>query len=109
MATVMSFLFAKGITLDKQTAKGFELNLRMTAPEQTLEQAQGGIKDHAQALLEVKEWLEEESWKEAQKELRSRAAFLKQDIYTIIQAKPGSQRPLLRKLYSDLGIDGLNL
>lgn len=52
----------------------------------------------------MKELLEEDesSWREAQRALRNRSALLKQDIYTIIQGKPGSERPLLRKMYSTL-------
>ncbi|CBI31764.3 unnamed protein product, partial [Vitis vinifera] len=37
-----------------------------------------------------------------QKALRKSSSLLKQDIYTIIQSKPGSMRPQLRKLYSNL-------
>ncbi|XP_027074384.2 psbQ-like protein 3, chloroplastic [Coffea arabica] len=84
----------------QQTASGFDFG--MTAPEQTLEEAESGIKGHAQSLIQVKELLEAESWNAAQKALRKSSAYLKQDIYTIIQAKPGSERPELRKLYSDL-------
>lgn len=86
--------------LCQQTASGFDS--RMTAPEQTLEEAESGIKFHAQSLIQVKELLEAESWKAAQKALRKSSAYLKQDIYTIIQAKPGSERSELRKLYSNL-------
>lgn len=52
----------------------------------------------------MKELLEEgeSSWREAQRALRNRSALLKQDIYTIIQGKPGSERPQLRKMYSTL-------
>ncbi|XP_071916075.1 psbQ-like protein 3, chloroplastic [Coffea arabica] len=82
------------------TASGFDFG--MTAPEQTLEEAESGIKGHAQSLIQVKELLEAESWNAAQRALRKCSAYLKQDIYTIIQAKPGSERPELRKLYSDL-------
>lgn len=53
-------------------------------------------------MVQVKDLLELESWKEAQKELRKSASYLKQDIYTIIQGKPGMERPQLRNLYSKL-------
>lgn len=76
--------------------------LRMTVPDQTVEQAEGGIRDHALRLLQVKQLLEMGSWKEAQKELRKSSALLKQDMYTIIQGKPGIERPALRELYSKL-------
>ncbi|XP_059643241.1 psbQ-like protein 3, chloroplastic [Cornus florida] len=76
--------------------------LRMTVPDQSVEEAESGIRGHALSLLQVKDLLESESWKEAQKELRKSSSKLKQDIYTIIQSKPPSQRPPLRKLYSTL-------
>lgn len=78
------------------------LEFRITTPDQTLEQAESGIKGHARSLIQVKELLEEESWKAAQKALRKSSAYLKQDMYTIIQGKPGSERSELRKLYSKL-------
>ncbi|KAK9106390.1 hypothetical protein Syun_022401 [Stephania yunnanensis] len=74
----------------------------MTVPDQTLEEAESMVRGHAQELLSVRDLIEEESWREAQKELRKSSAYLKQDVYTIIQAKPGGERPLLRKLYSQL-------
>lgn len=89
-----------GAIISQQTANAFDF--RMTTPEQTLEEAENGIKGHAQSLIQVKDLLEKESWKAAQKELRKSSAYLKQDIYTIIQAKPGSDRSELRKLYSNL-------
>ncbi|XP_052176152.1 psbQ-like protein 3, chloroplastic [Diospyros lotus] len=79
------------------------LDLRMMAPDQSVAEAEAGIRGHAQDLLRVKAGLlEPEAWKEAQKALRKSAAYLKQDIYTIIQSKPGKERPQLRKLYSVL-------
>lgn len=75
---------------------------RMTVPDQTMEEAENGIREHAMSLVQVKELLEMESWKDAQKELRKSASYLKQDIYTIIQGKPGMERAQLRNLYSKL-------
>ncbi|KAK6940354.1 Oxygen-evolving enhancer protein 3 [Dillenia turbinata] len=75
---------------------------RMTEPEQTLEEAQHAISGHVRDLLQVKSFIESESWKEAQKALRRSSALLKQDLYTIIQGKPGNERPRLRELYSYL-------
>ncbi|KAJ1386894.1 PsbQ-like domain superfamily [Sesbania bispinosa] len=72
------------------------------APGQTVEEALNGVQGHAQDLLQVKDLLELESWKAAQKALRQSSALLKKDIYTIIQSKPGNERPQLRKLYSFL-------
>lgn len=61
-----------------------------------------GIQSHAQSLLKVKDLLMEESWKDAQTALRKNSGYLKQDIYTIIQSKPGIERSELRKMYSVL-------
>ncbi|XP_011087360.2 psbQ-like protein 3, chloroplastic [Sesamum indicum] len=74
----------------------------MTVPDQTVEEAESGIEPHAQSLVGVKDLLVAESWKEAQKVLRKSSSLLKQDMYTIIQAKPAEKRGRLRKLYSDL-------
>ncbi|CAI9111729.1 OLC1v1012021C2 [Oldenlandia corymbosa var. corymbosa] len=78
------------------------LDFGLTAPNQTLEQAEGGIRGHARSLLRVKDLLEEGSWKAAQKTLRKSSAELKQDMYTMIQAKPGSERAELRRMYTKL-------
>nr|GLL18483.1 psbQ-like protein 3, chloroplastic [Ipomoea trifida] len=96
-STPLLFLLSR-----REALAGFDL--RLTEPEQTLEEALSTIEDHAKSLLQVKELLEEDesSWREAQRALRNRSALLKQDIYTIIQGKPGSERPLLRKMYSTL-------
>ena len=83
-----------------RTASAFEF--RLTVPEQSTEEAEGVIREHVQGLLDVKYLLESEDWREAQREMRRNARYLKQDIYTIIQSKEGSIRPLLRKLYFDL-------
>ncbi|XP_031119692.1 psbQ-like protein 3, chloroplastic [Ipomoea triloba] len=96
-STPLLFLLSR-----REAIAGFDL--RLTEPEQTLEEALSTIEDHAKSLLQVKELLEEDesSWREAQRALRNRSALLKQDIYTIIQGKPGTERPLLRKMYSTL-------
>ncbi|XP_021854188.1 psbQ-like protein 3, chloroplastic [Spinacia oleracea] len=98
---VMSSLFltTEAIVSDK-TANSFEL--RITVPDQTVEEAQSTVRDHAQALLDVKSLIQSESWREAQRELRKNSSYLKQDLYTIIQSKEGSIRPFLRKLYANL-------
>lgn len=100
IATTATLLLVTDVISSNQTACGFEF--RMTVPDQTDEEAESMIKYHAQALLDVKSLIEEESWREAQRELRKNAAYLKQDIYTIIQSNEGSVRPLLRRLYSNL-------
>ncbi|OMP08920.1 Photosystem II PsbQ, oxygen evolving complex [Corchorus olitorius] len=101
MATMTCLLFTKeAAILGGEMAYG--LDLRMVAPEQTLEEAESEVENHAKALLQVKDLIDSKSWREAQKELRKSSALLKQDIYTIIQGKPGIQRPQLRKLYSYL-------
>lgn len=83
-----------------QPATAFDF--RMTVPDQTLEEAETRIRSHATALLRVKDLLVSESWKEAQKSLRQSSSVLKQDIYTIIGARPAEERRRLRKMYSDL-------
>ncbi|XP_022991101.1 uncharacterized protein LOC111487796 isoform X2 [Cucurbita maxima] len=76
------------------------LDLKLIAPEQSFEEAESGIRGHAEAVLQVRGLIESESWKEAQKQLRSSSPLLKQDLYTIIEYKPPAERPPLRKLYS---------
>ncbi|KAF9619737.1 hypothetical protein IFM89_009079 [Coptis chinensis] len=78
-------------------------DFRMMVPDRTLKKKrEGSIEDHARELLEVKDLIESEQWHDAQKELRRSSSYLKQDIYTLIQAKPGSEKPPLRLLYSKL-------
>uniref|UniRef100_A0A0F7GX11 PQL-like protein n=1 Tax=Melianthus villosus TaxID=377280 RepID=A0A0F7GX11_9ROSI len=99
--TVMtSLIFGAEAFFSKEFASGFDFTL--VAPDQTIEEAESSITGHAQALLQVKDLIDSDSWTEAQRELRKSSSYLKQDIYTIIQGKPGSERPVLRKLYSDL-------
>lgn len=86
----------------EKSANAFEFEFGLVAPGQTVEEAQNGVKGHAQDLLQVRELLESGLWKAAQKALRQSSALLKKDIYIIIQNKPGSERPQLRKLYSTL-------
>ncbi|WJX31103.1 hypothetical protein P8452_19569 [Trifolium repens] len=94
-------IFSSGeLIFSTKNANAFEFGL--VAPDQTVEEAQNVVRVHAQDLLQVRDLLELESWKIAQKELRRSSALLKKDIYTIIQSKPGSERPQLRKLYSTL-------
>lgn len=100
IALTASLLLVTEVISSDKSAGGFEF--RMTVPDQTVEEAESTIRDHAQALLGVKSLIEAESWREAQRELRKNSSYLKQDIYTIIQSKEGSVRPLLRKLYSNL-------
>ncbi|CAM0903747.1 unnamed protein product [Alopecurus aequalis] len=83
-------------------AGAFDLDLRITIPEQSSEEAEGNVRTHARNLVRVKEYIDARSWRELQAALRASAANLKQDLYAIIQAMPGSQRPELRRLYSDL-------
>ncbi|KAK9117922.1 hypothetical protein Scep_016015 [Stephania cephalantha] len=90
------------VVLGSNAEKGGCFDFRMTVPDQTLEEAESMVRGHAQELLSVRDLIEEESWREAQRELRKSSTYLKQDVYTIIQAKPGGERPLLRKLYSQL-------
>ncbi|KAK9267004.1 hypothetical protein L1049_021398 [Liquidambar formosana] len=100
IAAMASVLLAREVIFSEEIANG--LDFRMTTPDQTVEEAESGIRSHAQALLEVKALIESGSWVEAQKALRKSSSYLKQDIYTIIQDKPGNKRPQLRKLYTNL-------
>ncbi|KAK7301966.1 hypothetical protein RJT34_12843 [Clitoria ternatea] len=83
-----------------QSANAFDF--RFVAPDMTVEEALSGVRGHAQDLLQVRDLLEAGYWKAAQKTLRETSALLKKDIYTIIQSKPGIERPQLRKLYAYL-------
>ncbi|XP_050379993.1 psbQ-like protein 3, chloroplastic [Argentina anserina] len=87
--------------------KGYDITVNrrvgaLAALSLTIEEAESGIIGHAQALLQVKHLIESESWGQLQTAVRKGSPLLKQDIYTIIQQKPGNERPLLRKLYSNL-------
>ncbi|XP_010933268.1 psbQ-like protein 3, chloroplastic [Elaeis guineensis] len=98
-ALTTAFLVKEAFS-NSNNASSFEF--RFTVPDQTLEEADAGVKVHARDLLQIKDFIDSKSWKEAQLALRQRSPYLKQDLYTIIQAKPGSQRLQLRKLYSNL-------
>uniref|UniRef100_A0A0F7GWZ5 PQL-like protein n=1 Tax=Pelargonium hortorum TaxID=4031 RepID=A0A0F7GWZ5_PELHO len=100
IATLASVLLAGDAIFNKEFANGLDFSL--VAPEQTIEEAEIEIRGHARELLEVKALLDSESWKVAQKELRRSSARLRQDLFTIIQGKPGRERPPLRKLYEDI-------
>ncbi|KVI06714.1 Photosystem II PsbQ, oxygen evolving complex [Cynara cardunculus var. scolymus] len=105
-AASLFLLLSCPIPISTQSASATESSIldmfRMTVPDQTVEEAENGIREHAMSLVQVKELLELESWKEAQKELRKSASYLKQDIYTIVQGKPVTKRAQLRSLYSRL-------
>lgn len=72
------------------------------APEQTAAEAEAAVAGHARGLLELLPLVESRAWRELQQALREDAPLLKQDLYTIIQSKPGGLRPELRKLFSAL-------
>ncbi|KAL5076973.1 hypothetical protein RYX36_015957 [Vicia faba] len=96
----LGFIISGECIFRTENANAFDFGL--VAPDQTVEEAQDVVRVHAQDLLQVGDLLKSESWKVAQKELRKSSALLKKDIYTIIQSKPGNERPQLRKLYSTL-------
>ncbi|KAL0422004.1 UNVERIFIED_CONTAM: hypothetical protein Slati_3223300 [Sesamum latifolium] len=100
LLTASASASASALFLFTKPATAFDF--RMTVPDQTVEEAESGIQPHAQRLVGVKDLLMAESWKEAQKVLRKSSSLLKQDMYTIIQAKPAEERAALRKLYSEL-------
>lgn len=93
-------LLAREAISNSNMAASFDL--RMTVPDQTLEEAETGIRGHAKELLRIKALIDSESWGDTQKALRERSPYVRQDLYTIIQGKPASLRPQLRKLYSRL-------
>ncbi|PKU88139.1 PsbQ-like protein 3, chloroplastic [Dendrobium catenatum] len=91
---------ASSVFSDSKIAFSFQFSI--TVPDQTINEAEAGIKNRAQELLSIKTLIDSETWKAAQITLRESSSRLKQDLYTIIQAKPGNQRPELRKLYCNL-------
>ncbi|XP_020095577.1 psbQ-like protein 3, chloroplastic [Ananas comosus] len=98
--------FASAVLLHQElfsSLKGASaVEFRITTPDQTPEEAEVAIRAHARDLLGIKALLDTESWRAAQLALRESSLYLKQDLYTIIQSKPGSLRPRLRQLYSNL-------
>ncbi|KAF4348200.1 psbQ-like protein 3, chloroplastic [Cannabis sativa] len=96
-----------GFNCGQKLANGLEMG--MVSPDQTVEEAQKGIRGHVVALLKVKDLIDSHSWSEAQKALRKTSAYVKLDLYTIIQASPPTQRSLLRKLYFQLSNNVSNL
>ncbi|MQL78483.1 hypothetical protein Taro_010910 [Colocasia esculenta] len=99
-ALVAAFLAGATPLLVQKPARSFEFGF--TAPDQTPEEAEAGIKIHSRGILQLRQLVESQAWRELQLALRESSSLLKQDLYTIIQTKPGGQRPLLRKLYSTL-------
>ncbi|KAK7290296.1 hypothetical protein RIF29_04607 [Crotalaria pallida] len=100
LAIMGSLILSECGIVRTESASAFDFGF--VAPDQTVEEAESGVRGHAQDLLEVKGLLEKESWGEAQKALRLSSALLKKDMNTIIQSKPGSERPQLRELYFTL-------
>lgn len=100
VTTMVSIASSMALSFDGKFASA--LDMRMVAPEQTVEEAESGVRGHAHGLLEVKGLIDSESWSDAQKFLRKSSSYLKRDLYTIIQGRPSSERPQLRKLYFDL-------
>ncbi|RZB81098.1 psbQ-like protein 3, chloroplastic isoform X1 [Glycine soja] len=100
LAAITSLILGGNGIFRTQSANAFEF--KFVAPDMTVEEALSGVRGHAQDLLHVRDLLELESWRAAQKTLRQSSAILKKDIYIIIQSKPGIERAQLRKLYSTL-------
>uniref|UniRef100_A0A0F7GWY9 PQL-like protein n=1 Tax=Habenaria pantlingiana TaxID=1498489 RepID=A0A0F7GWY9_9ASPA len=98
--TIAASMASAAVFSVSKTAFPFDFSL--TVPDQTVEEAEAGIKNHARELLGIRKLIESESWKGVQMSMRESSSRLKQDLYTIIQAKPGSLRPELRKLYFNL-------
>ncbi|XP_072959197.1 psbQ-like protein 3, chloroplastic [Typha angustifolia] len=99
-AAAASAFLLQELFFTSNTASSFDL--RVTVPDQTPAEANTVVKSHARDLLEIKSLIDSKSWRELQLALRESSPYLKQDLYTLIQAKSGSQRPQLRKLYSHL-------
>ncbi|XVF20593.1 hypothetical protein REPUB_Repub12eG0013800 [Reevesia pubescens] len=78
IATMASFLL-----WIKEENIAFELDRRLVAPEQTLEEVQNGVQNHAKALLQLKHLIDSKSWGEAHKKLRKPSSLLKHDIIWI--------------------------
>ncbi|KAF9622070.1 hypothetical protein IFM89_029354 [Coptis chinensis] len=75
IAVVNTILLARETRFNMDVASAFDF--RMTVPDQTPEEAEGTIEDHARELLEVKDLIESEQWRDAQKELRRSSSYLK--------------------------------
>ncbi|CAK7339028.1 unnamed protein product [Dovyalis caffra] len=101
IAGVASIVLVKEAILSRDIADGLEFKFA-TPDERSVEEAESGVRDYAQYLLRLKDLLDSESWKEAQKVLRRRSSNLKLDLYAVIQSRPGKERPQLRTLYSNL-------
>ncbi|KAF9664078.1 hypothetical protein SADUNF_Sadunf17G0118800 [Salix dunnii] len=101
IAAVAAIVLVKEAMFSQDIANGLEF--RFATPDQrSVEEAESGARDYAQSLLQLKDLLESQSWKEAQKVLRRRSSNLKLDLYAVIESKPGKDRPQLRTLYSNL-------
>lgn len=94
-------LLASSQLLAPASARG-GVDLRITVPEESREEAEAVVRTHARNLLRVKRLIDAGAWREMQAELRASASNLKQDLYAIINASPVSQRAELRRLYSNL-------
>ena len=99
-STMVSIALSVVVGFDGQCASGLDFGIMV--PDQSLEEAESGIRGHLDSLLQVKALIDSESWREARSFLRKSASYAKRDFYTIIQSRPPSQRPQLRKLYFDL-------
>ncbi|WCJ25214.1 PsbQ-like 3 [Euphorbia peplus] len=99
IATFGSDFLARQVIWRPENVYAMEVELEM---QQTIEEVSIRIREYEDSLKDVKAFLEVESWKDAQKVLRKSSTNLKLDLYTFIQTKPGSERPLLRQLYFNL-------
>ncbi|TKW05512.1 hypothetical protein SEVIR_7G181100v4 [Setaria viridis] len=102
LATTAAALLASRLLAPAASIAAGAFDLRLTLPEQSSEEAEAVVRTHARNLLQVKQFVDAGAWRELQAALRASASNLKQDLYAIIQARPGDQRPELRRLYSDL-------
>ncbi|KAJ6861463.1 hypothetical protein NC651_037523 [Populus alba x Populus x berolinensis] len=101
IAAVATIVLVKEAMFSQDIANGLEFRFA-TPDRRSVEEAESGVRDYAQSLLQLKDLLGSQSWREAQKVLRRRSSNLKLDLYTVIESKPGKDRTQLRTLYSNL-------
>lgn len=93
-----SAVLVKEAICSQDSSNGLEL--RSATPD---ERSDGrSRKWNQRALLQIKDLLASESWKEAQLVLRRCSSNLKLDLDAVIQSKPGKERSQLRTLFQSL-------
>ncbi|ERN09522.1 hypothetical protein AMTR_s00029p00134700 [Amborella trichopoda] len=98
----LTAITATSKTLFISPSPALSLDFRITTPDLTPEEAKSRAQKHAEELKKLESLISEASWKDAQKFLRLNASPLRVELNTIIQSRPGEQRPQLRNLYSKI-------